>query len=145
MLPYFNPNNDLYQTLIEKGYAVRGIEGSLPTEDAVVDFSNQQAVDWFRQQLKPLFDMGVSALKTDFGEGAPAKGLYASGASGKTEHNLYPVRYQKAIYDITKEMRGEGLIWARAGWAGAQRYPVHWGGDSESTNGGLAASIRRCV
>lgn len=142
MLPYFNPNNDLYQTLIEKGYAVRGIEGSLPTEDAVVDFSNQQAVDWFRQQLKPLFDMGVSALKTDFGEGAPAKGLYASGASGKTEHNLYPVRYQKAIYDITKEMRGEGLIWARAGWAGAQRYPVHWGGDSESTNGGLAASIR---
>lgn len=142
MLPYFNPNNSLYPFLVEKGYVVRNPDGGLPTEDVVLDFSNADAVAWFKDTLKELFDMGVSAMKTDFGEGAPRNGLYASGVSGKLEHNLYPVRYQKAIYDATQAATGDGLIWARAGWAGSQRYPIHWGGDSESTNGGLAASIR---
>jgi alpha-D-xyloside xylohydrolase len=30
----------------------------------------------------------------------------------------------------------------RAGWAGSQRYPGHWGGDPQSDWEGLAASIR---
>ena len=34
------------------------------------------------------------------------------------------------------------LIWARAAWAGCQRYPVHWGGDSESSWAGMAGSLK---
>ena len=34
------------------------------------------------------------------------------------------------------------LIWARAAWAGCQRYPVHWGGDSESSWEGMAGSLK---
>lgn len=142
MMPYFNPNNKFYPLLLENHFAVTDADGKLPTEDAVLDFSNPDAVRWFCGILKQLFAMGVSAMKTDFGEAAPLHGLYASGASGKTEHNLYPLRYQKTVFEATKDALGEGLIWARAGWAGSQRYPLHWGGDSESTNGGLAASLR---
>lgn len=36
----------------------------------------------------------------------------------------------------------EPMVWARASWAGGQRYPVHWGGDPQCDWEGLAASIR---
>ena len=35
-----------------------------------------------------------------------------------------------------------GCIWARAAWAGCQRYPLHWGGDSESSWAGMAGSLK---
>ena len=39
-------------------------------------------------------------------------------------------------------MTGDGIIWARAAWAGCQRYPLHWGGDSCSSWDGLAGSLK---
>jgi alpha-D-xyloside xylohydrolase len=57
-------------------------------------------------------------------------------------HNLYALLYQKAAFEITRQVKGEGLVWARAGWVGCQRYPVHWGGDSACTWDGLAGSLR---
>jgi alpha-D-xyloside xylohydrolase len=86
--------------------------------------------------------MGVGALKVDFGEGAPIAGQYASGRSGWHEHNLYPLRYNKAAFEITREVTGDSIIWARSAWAGSQRYPIHWGGDAENTDCGMAASLR---
>jgi alpha-D-xyloside xylohydrolase len=86
--------------------------------------------------------MGVGAIKTDFGEAAPLSGLYHSGSTGFYEHNLYPLRYQKAVADITRQTSGEDIIWARAGWAGSQRYPIHWSGDSHNTDGAMGATLR---
>jgi len=45
-------------------------------------------------------------------------------------HNLYPLLYQKAAYEVTERVRGrdEAMIWGRAGWIGCQRYPIHWEG-----------------
>src|SRR5881227_4417325 len=70
----------------------------------------------------------VGVIKADFGEGAPLAGVYASGRTGWYEHNLYPVRYNKAVWEITKRATGDGIIWGRSAWAGSQRYPLHWGG-----------------
>jgi alpha-D-xyloside xylohydrolase len=86
--------------------------------------------------------MGVGAIKVDFGEAAPNTGIYASGKSGFYEHNLYPLRYNKAVASITKQVSGENIIWARSAWAGSQRYPLHWGGDAENTNTGMEAELR---
>ncbi|MBR1995231.1 MAG: alpha-xylosidase, partial [Alistipes sp.] len=55
---------------------------------------------------------------------------------------LYALLYQKAAYEITKEVTGDGIVWARAAWAGCQRYPLHWGGDSASTWDGMAGSVK---
>jgi len=50
--------------------------------------------------------------------------------------------YQKAAYEITKDVTGDGIVWARAAWAGCQRYPLHWGGDSCSSWDGMAGSLK---
>lgn len=34
------------------------------------------------------------------------------------------------------------MIWARSAWAGSQRYPLHWGGDSENTLSAMKATLR---
>jgi alpha-D-xyloside xylohydrolase len=141
-LPYFTPANPLYGEIIEKGLHVKASDGGLPTEDAVLDFSNPEAESWYQGKLRTLFKAGVFCIKADFGEAAPVHGLYASGKTGRVEHNLYPLRYNKTVADVTKKELGHGLIWARSAWAGSQRYPIHWGGDAENTDSGMAASLR---
>jgi alpha-D-xyloside xylohydrolase len=141
-LPYFVPKNSLYSEIIEKGLYVKDARGNPPYEDAVLDFSNQATIDWYQEKIGGLLKMGVGAIKVDFGEAAPQSGVYASGKTGFYEHNLYPLRYNKAVADITKQVNGENIIWARSAWAGSQRYPLHWGGDAESTNNGMQSELR---
>ena len=141
-LPYFLPQNELYRELCDKNYVVRDGDGNLPTEDAIIDFTNPDAVTWYQNKLAGLLNMGVSAIKADFGEGAPLKGIYHSGKSGFYEHNLYPLRYNKVVAEITRQVTGVSIIWARSAWAGSQRYPVHWGGDAENTDNAMAATLR---
>jgi alpha-D-xyloside xylohydrolase len=141
-LPYFVPKNRLFPELLEKDLVVRDRSGNIPYEDAILDFSNPEAVRWYQDKIGGLLKMGVGAIKVDFGEAAPLNGIYHSGRTGFYEHNLYPLRYNKAAADITLEVNGEHIIWARSAWAGSQRYPVHWGGDAATTNVGMAATLR---
>ncbi len=141
-LPYFVPKNRYFKELVENELVVKDGKGNLPYEDAVLDFSNPEAVKWYQDKIAGLLRMGVGAIKVDFGEAAPFKGLYASGRTGFYEHNLYPLRYNKAAADITKKVTGDTIIWARSAWAGSQRYPAHWGGDSENTDTGMEGQLR---
>ena len=140
-LPYFVPGNKYFKTLVDEGMAVRNGRGTLPYEDAVLDFTNPKTVKWYQDQLGKLLEMGVGAIKVDFGEAAPLDGIYANGRGGLYEHNLYPVRYNKAVADITKKVKGDNIIWARSAWSGSQRYPLHWGGDAASTNTGMLGTL----
>lgn len=141
-LPYFTPKNTLFKEIVDNGLAVKDRKGNIPYEDAVLDFSNPETVQWYQNKLKHLLDQGVSVFKVDFGEAAPATGIYHSGRTGFYEHNLYPLRYNKAVAEVTKKEKGYTLIWARSTWAGSQRYPLHWGGDAATTNGAMSATLR---
>lgn len=141
-LPYFTPKNRYFSELIEKDMYVKNGNGELPYEDVVLDFSNPETVKWYQDKLAGLLNIGVSAIKVDFGEAAPLNGIYSSGKSGWYEHNLYPVRYDMAVSEITKKLHNENIMWARAAWAGSQRYPLHWGGDAATTNTGLLGTLR---
>ncbi|MBW3628518.1 MAG: alpha-xylosidase [Gemmatimonadetes bacterium] len=143
-LPYFTPRNNLYPEIVEKGLAVRNQAGVAAAEDAVLDMSNPEVVRWYQGKLGALLGLGAAAIKVDFGEGAPLTGLYASGRSGWYEHNLYPLRYNQVVFDLTRRVKGQdqGIIWARSAWAGSQRYPLHWGGDAENTDAAMAAQLR---
>ncbi|MBL7813950.1 MAG: DUF4968 domain-containing protein [Saprospiraceae bacterium] len=141
-LPYFVPKNKLFKEITEGGLHVKNAKGNVPFEDAVLDFTNPKTVDWYRNKIGGLLKMGVSAIKVDFGEAAPYNGIYANGRTGFYEHNLYPLRYNKIVSELTKEINNEHIIWARSTWAGSQRYPLHWGGDAESSNMGMQAELR---
>jgi alpha-D-xyloside xylohydrolase len=141
-LPYFNPNNKLHTEAIENGYTVLSGNGKPPVDDAIVDLSNPEAVFWYQQKLANLLRMGVGIFTADFGEAAPLSGIYHARRSSFLEHNLYPVRYNKAVAEIMEEVTGSGVTFARSAWAGSQRYPLHWGGDAETTDGGMAGTLR---
>lgn len=142
-LPYFTPKNRYFKELVENGLGVKSPSGSLPYEDVVLDFTNPATVKWYQDKIAGLLKLGVGAIKVDFGEAAPLKnGLYASGRTGLYEHNQYPLLYNKTVADITKEVNGEHIIWARSAWAGSQRYPLHWGGDAANTNEAMLSTLK---
>ncbi|MDE6453996.1 MAG: alpha-xylosidase [Muribaculaceae bacterium] len=141
-LPYFVPGNRYFKELVDSGLAVRNGRGTLPYEDAVLDFTNPATVSWYQDKIKKLIGMGVGAIKVDFGEAAPIEAVYHNGRSGWYEHNLYPLRYNKAVADATRDVSGENIIWARSAWAGSQRYPLHWGGDAATTGTGMQGTVR---
>jgi len=111
---------------------------------AIVDFTNPDAVDWWQAKHRRLLEMGVDTFKTDYGEYVPEDAVLANGRSGAAEHNLYPYRYNEAVYRAVEDYRGpdDTLLWGRAAWTGSQRYPVHWGGDPQTTFVGMAAALK---
>lgn len=154
-LPYFTPKNRYFNELVSKGLAVKNATGTLPYEDAVLDFTNPATVDWYQTKIGNLIKQGVSVIKGDFGEAAPFNGLYHNGRMGFYEHNIYPLRYNKALFEgIAKaenvaapggdEAAASGvspIIWGRSAWAGSQRYPLHWGGDAATNETGATGMM----
>jgi len=142
-LPYFTPKNRFFPEIIERGLHVVNATGGMPVEDAILDFSNPETVNWYQSKIEGLMKQGVSTIKCDFGEAAPYNGFYHSGKGGLYEHNLYPLRYNKALWEVVERNHpGEGIIWARSAWAGSQRYALHWGGDAATNNIGMLGDLR---
>jgi alpha-D-xyloside xylohydrolase len=103
----------------------------LTNPSSVIDFSNPKAVKWYQGKLRNLFEIGADVIKVDFGEQIESHMKFQDG-DGRKMHNLFSLLYQKAAFEVTKAFFGKGIIWARSGYAGSQRYPLHWSGDSSS-------------
>lgn len=106
-----------------------------------IDFTYPKATEWYKGLLRNLLEMGVSCIKTDFGENIHMDHKY-HGMTAERLNNIYGLLYQRAAYEVTKQVTGEGIVWSRSAWAGCQRYPLHWGGDSESSWDGMAGSLK---
>ena len=147
-LPYISYNAIQYKEADKNEYISKSgrlISGSsnFSVQDfaGTIDLTYDKATEWYKNLLRNLLEMGVVCIKTDFGEDIHLDAEYRNMSPEKL-HNLYPLLYQKAAYEVTKEVTGDGIIWARAGWAGCQRYPLHWGGDSACSWDGLAGSLK---
>lgn len=59
-------------------------------------------------------------------------------------HNWYTELYNSAVFEAIQSVYSEGqaCLFARSATAGCQRFPVHWGGDCESTFNGMAQTLR---
>ncbi|HEX5078509.1 MAG TPA: TIM-barrel domain-containing protein [Geminicoccaceae bacterium] len=108
----------------------------------LIDFTHPDAYAYWRDGHAKLFELGVDVIKTDFGEQVPQNCIGHATADGARLHNVYPLLYHRCVFEATERARGQGFVFARAGWAGSQRYPAHWGGDPQGDWEALAASIR---
>ena len=111
-------------------------------EGTTIDFSNPEAVAWWQERLRRLLDLGARGFKTDFGEQVPEDAWFANGKSGAEMHNLLPVLYNRASWEVVKDY--DGVLLARSAWTGSQRYPGIWAGDQSadfSPWGGLPTVI----
>ncbi|MEO8537784.1 MAG: TIM-barrel domain-containing protein [Betaproteobacteria bacterium] len=110
---------------------------------SIIDFTNPAAYAFWRDEHRGLFEAGVDVIKADFGEHVPDDCRAWNGDTGARLHNVYALLYNQCEYEATALYgRGEPMVWGRAGWTGAQRYPIQWGGDPQSDWEGMCASIR---
>jgi alpha-D-xyloside xylohydrolase len=148
--PYIAQRSHLFDEGRELGYLVTRPDGSVWQWDmwqagmALVDFTNPDAVAWYQGKLRVLLDMGVDAFKTDFGERIPTDVVWHDGSDPERMHNYYAQLFNRTVFDLLTEVRGEGeaVVFARSATAGGQQFPVHWGGDCESTFPAMAESLR---
>ena len=148
-LPYIAKGAEQIDEAQEKKYigplkreqASEGSNFSTLDYAGTIDFTYPAATEWYKGLLRSLLNMGVKCIKTDFGENIHMDATYHA-MTPERLNNIYALLYQKAAYEVTREVTGDGIVWARAAWAGCQRYPLHWGGDSESSWAGMAGSLK---
>ncbi len=148
--PYIAQKSRLFDEGREKGFLLKKADGSVWQWDrwqagmGLVDFTNPQAVRWFKEQLRNLLRAGVDCFKADFGERIPTDVVYHDGADPQRMHNYYSYLYNQAVFEVLREERGEGraVVFARSATVGSQKFPVHWGGDCSATYESMAESLR---
>ncbi|MGH8447491.1 MAG: TIM-barrel domain-containing protein [Solimonas sp.] len=114
-------------------YPVRGI-------DTHLDFTNPDAMAWWRDGLRGLIARGVDGVKVDRGEeDLSDESVWKNGLPNRLDHNAYIGRYHEAIYDAFHAERpgGDFAIFARGGWNGSAQWAGHWAADNTSLLGEL--------
>ncbi|MFK8033437.1 MAG: alpha-xylosidase [Hyphomicrobiales bacterium] len=158
--PLVSVNSPIYEELSDKGYFLKDRRTHLPyryewdmepfgavltplPDSSLLDFTNPDAYNWWRDEHKALFGLGVDMIKSDFGEQVEPDCVAFNGDTGDRLHNVYPLLYNRCVYEAAEMYAENGAcLLARAGWASSQRYPAQWGGDPQADWEGLAASLR---
>lgn len=148
--PYIGQRGSMFKEGKERGYLVKKANGEVWQTDfwqagmGLVDFTNPDAREWFKNKVKGLLAQGVDAIKTDFGERIPRDVVWFDGSPKLSMHNWYTQLYNQAVFEAIEEVRGKGeaCLYARSATVGGQMQPVHWGGDCESTFNGMAQTLR---
>ncbi len=116
-----------------------------------VDFTNPGARDWLKGQLEALVDgskvttagaslePAIGGFKTDDGETSngsqtyiPLHASYFDGRTGVEMRNGYCLGYHETVASV---LGPAGVLFARSGFSGTQRFPVGWAGDNEPNFG----------
>lgn len=148
--PYIAQRSALFAEGQAHGYLLKRPDGSVRQTDdwqagmGLVDFTNPDACRWFTEKLRLLMAQGVDTFKTDFGERIPTDVVYFDGSDPVKMHNYYTYLYNKTVFELLRTERGEGeaVVFARSATTGSQCFPVHWGGDCESSFEAMAESLR---
>ena len=149
--PYIAQASPLFREGMEYGYLLKKTNGDVWQTDlwqagmGILDVTNPDARAWYCGHLRKILRMGVDCLKTDFGERIPVRDIaYFDGKDPLHMHNYYTFLYNKMVFDLLKEERGEGeaILFARSATAGSQQFPVHWGGDNSASYVSMAETLR---
>jgi len=144
-----------FQEGADNGYFVKNASGDVMIsswwkgEGGLVDFTNPAAVEWWLNQLDKAQELGVKAWKCDDGEG----GTFVSGEAVSYDGTRPDVMKGKFGYlylevmqkHIDERLGGDGVLFARPGFAGTQKFPYCWAGDNHAGwdfDNGLPGVIR---
>lgn len=149
--PYIGQKSPLFKECTENGYFLKRRDGSVWQMDlwmpgsAIIDFTNPYAREWFKEKLREKMDTGVYAFKTDFGETIPTEDVvYFDGSDPQKMHNYYTYLYNSTVFETVEEYfgKGNGIIFGRSATVGTQKLPLQWAGDSYSSYGSMAETLR---
>lgn len=154
MNPYLAEHVNLYKEADELQYLVKDSNGGNARIESkepagLVDFSNPDAVAWWKSHVRKFLEDGVSCIKPDYADRTPETAIFFNGKTGKEMHNIYAHLYIKAVDEVTYEVHKEHILFRRAGYIGTNKYPVTWAGDTQTSwqalqcvmHGGISAGI----
>nr|WP_243450130.1 TIM-barrel domain-containing protein [Neobacillus terrae] len=136
-------NDESY--MLQQGYEVKDDKGSayrIPNgsgwfdNSLLLDFTNQNAVNWWMSQRSYLFDgVGIDGFKTDGGEMVWGRtATFSNGKKGDEMRNEYPNDYIKAYNNFANtKTNGNSVTLSRSGTQNAQQNQIFWAGDQESS------------
>jgi alpha-glucosidase (family GH31 glycosyl hydrolase) len=107
-----------------------------------VDFTNPEAKELCRRDLKGALDLGVAGSMVDFGDMVPDDASFHDGKRGDEMHNFYSYAYHHTISELYREKRGNDFIlYGRAAAPGTQHWVGQFAGDHPSDFDGLRAVL----
>ncbi|GII03506.1 TIM-barrel domain-containing protein [Planobispora takensis] len=151
MNPYVSHLSPAFPAAAEAGYFLKKQDGEVYVADSwhgsypacgIVDFTNPDAAEWFRGLLRPLLEQGVQVFKTDFAEGVPHDAVAFNGMTGTDLHNVYTLLFNDVVAEVTREVAGHGMVWARSSFLGGQRHSAQWSGDTYTSYPAMGSTLR---
>lgn len=139
---------------IEKNFVVKNADGSpfrIPPawfgNSLNLDFTSKDASDWWMEKRRYLVeDMKIDGFKCDGGEFIWGRDLvFSDGRRGEEIRNLYPNLYVDAYYKFIKPINKDAIVFHRAGTFGAQKHPLAWNGDQNSSFPAFREAVRSCL
>ena len=107
-------------------------------EGSLIDFTNPNAKLWWQNQVRQAIAAGADGFKDDDAEGAFFGGSgdvkFNDGTDPRLMRNRYGSLYNNAMEElIQKDLKGNGVLFARSVTQGANGIGFLWGGDNEAS------------
>ncbi len=139
------PTGGLYNEALAKGYFVKQPNGQpelFPwrgSMGALVDFTNPDAVAFWKSLVKKTTDLGIRGYKLDWDEyvvaaiGPSRFDLrFFDGTTPATEHAVHHELWHKAQQEALVEAGGPGFLLSRSGDSSDGQYTTVWPGDLDA-------------
>jgi len=137
-----SPLSENYQFAADQGLFVKNRNGSpyvgrwWKGQGSLIDFTYPKAKEWWQDQVRQAIAAGADGFKDDDAEGSffGAEVKFADGTDPRVMRNRYGVLYNNAMEElIQKDLKGNGVLFARSVTVGANGIGFLWGGDNEAS------------